>query len=186
MNPHTSFTHDELEALFVWLDPDKDKAIAKYEVVRSGLISKFNAAGCIDAEALADEVIDRVIKRLPEISDSYKGNPISYFHGVARKVLLEYFRLKRREARRAPVQTEPRFSQAYYECLEWCLGQLDPDKRELITRYYAEQKRKKIESRKSMRGEMSLKPDALRVRIYRIRRTLEECISDCVARNESI
>lgn len=186
MNPHTSFTQDELEALFAWLDPDKDRAIAKYEVVRSGLIAKFNAAGCIDAEALADEVIDRVIKRLPEISGSYNGNPISYFHGVARKVLLEYFRLKRREAQRAPVQTEPRFSQTYYECLESCLGQLDPDKRELITRYYAEQKREKIESRRSMRDQMSLKADALRVRIYRIRQTLKECVSDCVARNESV
>lgn len=186
MRPHTSLTHDELEALLAWLDADKDRAAAKYEIVRRGLIDRFVVGGCIDAESLADEVIDRVTKRVPEIAASYEGNPISYFHGVARKVLLEYFRSKRREARRAPVQTEPRFSERYYECLESCLSQLESEKRELIESYYSEQKRAKIESRKVMRQEMSLKADALRVRTFRIRQTLKRCVSECVERNEIV
>jgi DNA-directed RNA polymerase specialized sigma24 family protein len=186
MRPHTSLTHDELEALFAWLDPDRDQAIAKYETIRRGLIDKFIVGSCVDPEALADETIDRVIKRLPEISAVYEGNPISYFYGVARKVLLEYFRKRRRESRRAPVQTEPRFGEKYYECLESCLDQLEPEKRELIVRYYAEQKRAKIESRKVIRSEMSLKADALRVRTFRIRRTLKQCVFACVEGNELI
>ncbi len=181
-----SLTRDELEALFAWLDADKDQAIAKYEVIRRGLIERFIAGGCIDAESLADEVIDRVIKRLPKISASYQGNPISYFHGVARKVLLEHFRSKRRESRRAPIRTEPTFSERYYECLESCLSRIEPEKRDLILRYYSEQKRAKIESRKVIREEMSLQADALRVRTYRIRQTLKQCVSDCVERNELV
>ncbi|HEU4710832.1 MAG TPA: hypothetical protein VFS76_04665 [Pyrinomonadaceae bacterium] len=184
MKPHTSWTPDDLEALFAWLDKDRDQAIAKYEIIRRGLIEKFVVVGCVDAEALADVTIDRVIKRLPEISLSYEGNPISYFYGVARNVLHEYFRLKSREARRAPVQTEPRFSERYYQCLESCLNQLDPEKRKLIVRYYSEDKRAKIESRKAIRSELSLKADAFRIKMYRIRQFLKECVFECLHRNE--
>jgi hypothetical protein len=44
------------------------------------------------AEELADEVINRVSKKLPQIVDIYVGDPALYFYGVARKVHREYLR----------------------------------------------------------------------------------------------
>jgi DNA-directed RNA polymerase specialized sigma24 family protein len=186
MKPHSSLTHDDLKSLFAWLDPDPNRAIAKYEVIQRGLIERFINRGCMDAESLADETIDRVTKKVAEISTTYVGNPANYFHGVAKRVFLEYCRKRRVEATRPPPEPEPTFSEIYYDCLELCLGALPLEKRDLILRYYAEMKSAKIESRKEIRQKMSLKPNALRVRTHRIRKTLERCVSECVERNETV
>lgn len=185
MRTHPSLTQEELERLLAWLDSNYDGAVARYEVIRRGLIERFINRGCVDAESLADVAIDRVAKKVTEIAASYQGNPANYFHGVAKNVLLEYYRAKRSETQRPPLEIEPTFSELYYDCLDRCLGQLTSEKRELILRYYREMKRDKIESRKNIRQEMSLRPDALRVRAYRIRRTLERCVRDCVESNET-
>lgn len=185
MRTHLPLTQKELEHLLAWLDSNYERAVARYEVIRRGLIERFINHGCLDAESLADVVIDRVAKRVPEIYASYQGNPANYFHGVAKNVLLEYYRAKRSEARRSPPDTEPTFSEIYYDCLDRCLSELASEKRELILRYYREMKRAKIESRKKIRQELSLGADALRVRAYRIRKTLEHCVRDCVERNET-
>jgi len=81
--------HQPFETLLGWLDRDRDVAGEKYETIRSGLVRIFVSKGFSDAEHLADETIDRVIKRLPDIIDTYEGPPVRYFHGVARDVLLE-------------------------------------------------------------------------------------------------
>ena len=183
MNSNLSLTQEELARLLAWLDSDHNRAAARYEVIRRGLIERFINRGCVDAEGLADETINRVTKRVAEISVTYQGNPASYFHGVAKKVFLEHCRRKRIEGTRPPPEPEPIFSEIYYDCLEQCLGELPPEKRDLILRYYREIKKAKIEDREKIRQEMSLKPDALRVRTYRIRKTLERCVRDCVDRN---
>ena len=60
-------TKEPFDALLEWLDPDRDKAGQRYEVIRAGLIRIFVAKGLSDAEHYTDEAIDRVIKKLPEI-----------------------------------------------------------------------------------------------------------------------
>lgn len=185
MKPHPSLTTEDLHDLFKWLDQDPDRAITKYQLIHRGLIERFLNRGCIDAESLADKTIDRVAKKVRVIAPKYKGNPTAYFHGVAKKVFLEYCRDKRREAKPIPAMREPIFSEVYYNCLEICLKKLTPEKRELILTYYAEKKSAKIESRKTIRRRLSLKADALRVRTHRIRNTLESCISECVRSNET-
>lgn len=186
MTSHQYLTKEELERLLAWLDPDHERALVTYGVIHRGLIERFTNRGCIDAESLADETIDRVAKKVAEISESYQGNPANYFHGVARNVLLEYYRRKSVEERRPPPENDQTFGEIYYDCLERCLAELTPEKRELILRYYREMKKTKIESRKKIRQELSLKPNALRVRTYRIRKALECCVRDCVERNETM
>ena len=63
------------DALLEWLDPDREKAGQRYEVIRTGLIRIFVSNGLSDAEYYADEAIDRVIKRLPEFRETYVGDP---------------------------------------------------------------------------------------------------------------
>lgn len=186
MKTHSTLTQQELDSLFAWLDPDLDSAARKYEIIRCGLVQRFINRGCMDAESLADETIDRVTKKAHEISLTYQGNPSSYFHGVARNVFFEYCRERSRRAKDPPTEIEPIFSEVYHDCLEQCLTELSTEKRDLILRYYTEIKKAKIESRKKIRQELSVKPDALRVRILRIRRILETCVRDCVERNEML
>ena len=58
---------DSFDALLDWLDPDREKAAVRYEIIRAGLIRIFASKGLSDAEHYTDETIDRVIKRLPEL-----------------------------------------------------------------------------------------------------------------------
>jgi hypothetical protein len=60
------------------------------------------------------------------------------------------------------------------------MGQLTVGNRTLIQQYYRERKQAKIDSRRSMLQAMSLKPSALRVRVFRIRATLEKCVRRCL------
>ena len=59
--------------------------------------------GFSDAEDLADETINRVAKRLPEIRESYVGDPVRYFHGVARFIIREMIRRKEVAVEVVPV-----------------------------------------------------------------------------------
>jgi hypothetical protein len=86
------FTEESFDALLNWLNSDLEIAAQKYEVIRLGLIRIFNSRGLPNAEAFADEVIVRVSRRLPEIVDTYVGDPARYFYGVAQNVLREYLR----------------------------------------------------------------------------------------------
>jgi len=67
-----------------------------------------------------------------------------------------------------------------YECFCACLQKLDQATRELILAYYLEEKQAKINHRKELAKELGLVPNALRVRMRRIRAKLEECIEICV------
>src|SRR5690349_2354142 len=66
------------DELLSWLAPDPDAAGQQYELIRRKLIALFRCRGCLSPEDLADETINRVIKKLPLIKPGYVGNPISY------------------------------------------------------------------------------------------------------------
>jgi len=68
------------------------------------------------------------------------------------------------------------------ECLHSCLLKLSADKRELILNYYAKEKQAKIEHRTEMARQLGTTVETLRVRVYRIRATLEGCIERCLDR----
>ena len=53
--------------MLAWLDSDRERAGQKYEEIRCGLIKIFVCQGCTDPEGLADETINRVIRKIPEI-----------------------------------------------------------------------------------------------------------------------
>lgn len=178
-------TSDALDELLSWLDRDKHRAGEKYEEVRRTLIKIFVCRGCTTAEDLADETINRVIRKLPEIAGNYVGNPALYFSGVAKYVLLEYEK-KRHDL--APLGSDPLTPlgedaeniEREYGCLDQCMEHLTPKNRELILQYYEEEKQAKIDSRRRLAERLGVKLNALRVRADRIRATLELCVSDCI------
>lgn len=181
----------QFDLFLSWLDPDREEAGKKYEIVRRRLITLFQARGCAEAEDLADETINRVIRRAPELVNIYEGEPIRYFYKVAQHLHLEYLNghaKKRRDPlpekwpdlpHRTTEETDQK--EQAYQCLELCLSKLTPNNRELVIRYYQENKQAKIEHRKSLAEWLGIPINALRTRLCRIRETLQECVGECVA-----
>src|ERR1700739_538126 len=83
-------TQEDLDRLLAWLDPDRDRAGERYEMIRRKLILFFASRSFAFAEEMADECINRVMKKLPEIEQQYTGSPENYFFGVAKFVALEW------------------------------------------------------------------------------------------------
>ena len=145
--------------------------------------------GFSDAEDLADETINRVMKRLPEIQDTYVGEPARYFHGVSRYIIREMMRRKEVAVEEVPgVSAEAEVHSDEYDCLLKCLRFLPSDRRELILDYYIYDGREKIAQHRRMASELGITEGALRGRAHQVRGNLEKCIQQCIERmkaNES-
>ena len=177
-----TITKEPFDALLEWLDPDREKAGARYEVIRAGLIRMFVSKGLSDAEYYTDEAIDRVVKRLPEIQANYIGDPARYFHGVARNVILEARRRREVATDLLPqrlIMEEVKSDAS--ECLAKCLEELPVDKKEFILDYHLYQGHAKIEHHREMAVELSISEGALRTRAHHLRVSLEKCVHRCIS-----
>jgi DNA-directed RNA polymerase specialized sigma24 family protein len=171
-------TGEAFSKFLTWLDPNPDRAGELYEDIRRRLIKIFGCRGCTCPEDLSDETINRVIRKVQEIGESYVGDRALYFYGVAHKVHLEYLRRK-------PVPTPPPApgkprSEDEYACLEQCMERLTVRSRELVLAYYQEEKRAKIDWRRQLAAHLGIPLNALRIRACRIRANLEGCVSQCL------
>jgi RNA polymerase sigma factor (sigma-70 family) len=190
-SPMTKKWEDNFDALLTWLDPDREKAGAKYEDIRHSLINIFSWHGCADAEDLADETITRVTNKVRELAPTYNGDPALYFYGVAKKMQWE---IGRREQSAAAVpsldnvkdsrpQVETVDLEPEYECLDHCLAQIPTADRDLILLYY-QQEQPKIDSRKKLASKLGMVPNNLRVKVHRIRLGLNKCAENCMRLKE--
>jgi DNA-directed RNA polymerase specialized sigma24 family protein len=175
---------EDFESLLDWLDENRETAAQKYEAIRSRLIKIFVVQKHFDAENLADQVFDRVCRKLGDIVQTYEGKKELYFYGVARKIHLE-------TKNQAPTtelnvnhpaleNKEDEETQAYYKCLEKCLQELSSDDRSLVIGYYQKEKSAKIDYRKQIAERLDITLDNLRIRIFRLRNELKKCVLRCV------
>ena len=170
--------HD-FDRLLRWLDPDRERAGVLYEKIRWRLIAILAARGCAAAEELADETIDRVSRRVADIQETYVGDPALYFLGVMNNVHHEF--LKRPATPRlVSTAQEPGANEQVHSCLDRCLDRLAPHARDLIERYYAENKRAKINLRRRIADQLGVSASNLRLRALRIRSKLQGCINQCM------
>lgn len=182
------FKQNDFDKMLIWLDPDRETAGEKYEAIRRGLIDIFTYRGCAGAEDLADETINRVAQKLNDISETYVGDPARYFYAVAKKIHMEYLRRKPALPLTPDIAlaAEPPGSVEWqYECLDECMSQLTPTNREMVLLYYKKDKQAKIDSRKELGRRLNLTSNTLRVRLHRIRETLEQCVLRCVEQKEA-
>jgi RNA polymerase sigma factor (sigma-70 family) len=182
MKHQSSVTQESFDSLLSWLDPDRDRAAGKYELIRRRLITLFTCRGRHDAEELADETINRVTVKAPEVARDYVGDPSLYFYGVAQKVLLES--LRRRPPQppaEQPTPEESEETEREHECLERCMDALTPANRELMVEYFQNDRRAKIDHRKELAARLGIAQNALRIRVHRIKATLHECVLACLA-----
>jgi DNA-directed RNA polymerase specialized sigma24 family protein len=179
MGKERVITQESFDRLLRWLDPDRERAGAKYETIRRRLVAIFTSRGCHEAEDLADETINRVTAKVHEIAEGYTGEPALYFYGVASRVHLEY--LRRPAPKPPPVPRPTAEVELEHECFEHCIGRLPAAQRELVLRYYRGVKRAKIDHRKQLAEELGIALNALRIRAHRIRAALQKCVRDCLA-----
>lgn len=179
-------TPEQLEALLASLHADRDQAGSRYEEIRRRLIRFFDWRGCEHSDELTDETINRVARQLAG-DLSLRSDPYAYFCGVARLVSLEY---KRREARQDRMWTDQTllpgnpggFGEAgddpdpRLDSLRHCLDALPAWQRELVLRYHRGEQR--IQDRKDLCRDLNIEMNALRIRVHRIRRKIENCVRE--------
>jgi DNA-directed RNA polymerase specialized sigma24 family protein len=182
MNKDWELSQEAFDALLDWLDSDRDQAALKYEKIRRSLIKIFTGRGCCEPEDLADETINRVTSKLKEIGKEFSGDRTRYFFGVANKVHLEHLRRKLPQAM-PPPPSDPARIELEYSCLERCIERLTKNNRDLLLRYHGADSRNETEYRRTLAEELGIAPNALRIRVYRIRMGLKECVEKCIERS---
>jgi RNA polymerase sigma factor (sigma-70 family) len=177
-------------------DADLPKAAEKYESMRRQLVKFFECRNCEFAYELTDETINRVTRKISE-GESIPANSLSaYFYGVARNVLREArlnpeknaISIDHLQALQHPSenpstvnleQAEKKRLDALLECLDGCLRELPEKERKIILVYYEGDLGQKIENRKKIAKRFRMNINNLRIRVYRIRAKLEQCVELC-------
>ena len=166
------------------LDPDPERAGERYEALRESLVKFLDWRGSLFPDELVDETFNRVARKLDE-GETIRDLP-AYCHGVARLVFLqslEHPDNKRVELENLPPiaapAPEPVAPDARRECFSHCLRELSAESRQLITSYYQNEKRRKIDNRVSLAERLGIPLNALRSRAQRVRDKLERCVMRC-------
>jgi DNA-directed RNA polymerase specialized sigma24 family protein len=189
MSRQHTITQAGFDRFLSCLSENRETAGLEYERIRGRLILYFQCRDIIQSEDCADEAINRVILKLEagqEIRD-----PATYVFGIARMILQESARTRRRhQAIEDDRAVSPAFSdeddelQRRMDCLRDCLRNLPADDRDLITQYYQEQKRAKIDLRQRLARRFGIDMNALRVRACRLRSSLQKCVRNCVQKSK--
>jgi len=181
-----------LDAFLRHLDPDRERAGEKYESLRQKLLTFFRCNNCWHGEDLADEAINRVIRRLDEIRDLRP-----FIKGVARTVALEYHQKAKQVKETTPadfaelaqsVTGDPEHElevERRLRCIDSCMPLLQANERELITQWYSYDKHQRIENKKKLAHLRGASAGALRVQAYRARKRLQELVEKCLEKSRT-
>jgi len=177
------------DEILAWLHPDRDVAAGMYLQLRHDLAKLFMWGRCADPEGMTDETFDRVAKKVHEVRQAYEGDPRLYFRAVANNLIKENFKKIKTQVSLEDIDVpEPQTVSTAEEtadvedCLHTCLQKLGDEKRNLIIAYYAKEKQAKIDHRHKLAQQFGISVETLRVRVFRIRASLEECIESCLKR----
>lgn len=182
-------TPEAFASFLAILSPDPEVAGEKYEELRQQLIKFFEWRCSFLADQLADETLNRVVKKIQE-GEQIEKNILALCLGIARFVFKEY--LRHPENRRveveelslfaAPQMQQPEDEDLWLISLRECLSDLPDEDRELIIEYYQEDKQAKIDSRKALAGKLGISINTLFSRAKRIRDRLERGVINQVER----
>ena len=190
-----SLTSASFDSLLAQLGPDRESAARAYLELRRALFIFFATRGAASPDEMTDETINRVARRLSEGEQITAETPSNYFYGVARNVWRESLAKSNvliplsnddpAEIEQATPYdlllsaSERIETELKHECLEKCLGRLDPEDRKLIISYYQFSGGEKVENRKRLATNLGLANNTLRQRVARLRSRLAECVTIC-------
>jgi hypothetical protein len=182
----TSFTR-----LLRWLDDGADSRGERYLEIRRRLVAYFDRRNRPAPDLLADETLDRISRTLEESGRIKVTPPARYCYVVARFVLLEDIRRGDRHVpydetrpivqhvRSAGAAAAEEAARRSIDCLGRCLATLKPADRELIVEYYRDAKRQRIDRRRELATRLGITMNALSIRVWRLRASLEACVAAC-------
>ena len=162
------------------LAPDRERAATMYAALRRRLIDLFRWRGLAAADDLADEALERAVRHVAA-GDEIRS-VTSYVCGVAHRLALE---AARREAKVAPLDEDVTQDGDgdrddddgdRLASLERCLDRMPANTRRMVLRYYAVGDR--IADRKRLADELGINLNALRIRMHRLRNSLETCLGE--------
>ena len=84
----------------------------------------------------------------------------------------------RLHARPEPA-TEGDTTEQALDCLSQCLDKLKPQERHLIVEYYRDAKRARINRRRDLARQLGISMNALAIRAWRLRASLERAVAVC-------
>ncbi len=184
-NEGSGLTPEAFARFLRWLSQDSELAVKEYFAIKKKLIVYFIRRGCDDPEDLCDKTLDAVIKNI-EKGVAY-ASPLHFCLGVARNKYREYCRKPRPSSwitddLPSPAGDDSLLHEQELKCLESCMEELPPRSHDLITRFHRGQGRERIENRKELAKEHGGQ-NTLRIKVFRIRRKLHNCVSECVAKS---
>ena len=142
-----SLSREAFDQLLAALGSDRAAAGEEYERLRQKLVHYFTWQQQRDAETLADEVLNRIARKIED--GAQIENYRQYAFGISRLLLLENRRSEIRE--RVALETNRPIPSPTGErpavCLERCLELLSSENQDLILAYYQGEKRGRIEAR---------------------------------------
>lgn len=174
-----------LEKLLSKLDDDA----GKYEVLRLKLCRFVVRRGCsnVHADELADESFDRIAAKMEE--GVIVEIALAYILQIARFVWLEFSRENNEDnfGDEMPVQiVQPNFGKETDErivCLRKCVCEIAPenDDRKMLIGYYDSTFGDKLKNQiKKLAEKFGIRQNALKVKMFRLREKLENCIKECL------
>lgn len=175
---------ESLQALLDALATDgQDQGLA-YENLRLRLIRFFHWNQCASPEDMADTALDRLAEKLAASTQPILS-PAGYAVGIARMLLHENKAQQKKEQKMlsflawflARHNAEDESSLRQEEALSHCLEKMSPENRLLLESYYSGDAAERIRQRQSIADAMGIARNALRNRILRLRRQLEDCAS---------
>jgi len=174
-------TQENFDTLLAAFHADRGEAARRYESLRDRLVFFFNRRQFALAETLADEVFNRIAKRIEE--GELIGAVEAYAYGVARYVAQERVRRDFRDQsaedaylgnimalKRTPSE------EALLAAMENCLESRPEEDRELLRKYYAARGQELIEHRRQLAASLNLSQSALRKQVFRLRNQVEACV----------
>lgn len=188
-------TPEDFDRFLLWLDPDRDAAGERYERIYRMLATFFAARRRGDANSLADETINRVMRQVVVAKESVE-NAEAYCRGVANNVLRESYRdplmekivpfdtLTPTQLPASPQPQEQREVEAdavqyelYLEMLRRCLEELPRLERAMVVSYYAGSEEGELKrKRQELARQLDINICDLRSRMARRRERLRKCV----------
>lgn len=189
------------KALLSWLSLDSEQAEKIYLELRTKIIRYFQSQGCLDPEDCADVVFLRIGQKLANNTQIETQEPYAYVRGIARLVLLEYWRSRGENTESLDdlaltkhpsvnpktieqEKAEESKKESMLKCLASCLQQLPSESYEIFIEYHQETQKTKIDTRLSLSQKLGIDITTLRNRVTRIRTRLEKCINNCLAQQK--
>jgi DNA-directed RNA polymerase specialized sigma24 family protein len=186
-------TAEAFDKLLLNLDENRENASLIYEDIRKRLIRQLTAGRSLFAEEQADEVFNRIARKIFEedfVLD--RENPYPYFHQVARYVLLEYQRQSRRKilglddlsTGEEPSYNVAEMLEKAYEkfrtelglnALRHCREQLDTQEVVMLDKYNAALGKDKKQRHQQLAINLGKSQNALKISVSRARNKLIEC-----------